>query len=147
LYIISGQQVILDADLAATVLNSSKAVQMSLFVVRAFVKMREQISTRSDWESRVLQIENVLLAHDDQLRDLYEKIRPLLLPPPERNALWTAWLKQAQRTNERDRALYSHGVFTHEPPWGAPGEALRVPRSRFGVPSWGRTTENLEPGT
>jgi len=71
------------ALMAATVLNSPKAVQMSLFVVRAFVKMREQISTRSDWEKRVLQIENVLLAHDDQIRDLYEQIRPLLLPPPE----------------------------------------------------------------
>ena len=71
------------ALMAATVLNSGKAVQMSLFVIRAFVKMREQVATRSDWEKRVLQIENVLLAHDDQIRDLYERIRPLLLPPPE----------------------------------------------------------------
>ncbi len=42
------------------------------------------------------------------------------LSPGERNALWTAWLKQAQRTNERDRHLYSHGVFSHEPPWQRP---------------------------
>lgn len=41
------------------------------------------------------------------------------LPPQERDALWTAWLKQAQRTNEQDRHLYTHGVFTHEPPWHA----------------------------
>lgn len=71
------------ALMAATVLNSAKAVQMSLFVIRAFVKMREQIATRSDWETRILQIENVLLSQDDQMRELYERIRPLLLPPPE----------------------------------------------------------------
>jgi hypothetical protein len=34
-------------------------------------------------EGRLDQIEKVLLVHEDSLRDLYEKIRPLLLPPPE----------------------------------------------------------------
>lgn len=71
------------AIMAATILNSPQAVQMSVFVVRAFVKMREYLISRSEWEKRLLQIENILLAHDDQIRDLYEKIRPLLLPPPE----------------------------------------------------------------
>ena len=33
----------------------------------------------------------------------------------ELNAIWTAWLIQAQTTNEEDRYLYSHGVFTEEP--------------------------------
>ena len=47
------------------------------------------------------------------------------LSAEERDVLWTAWLKQAQRTNERDRTLYSHGVFIHEPPWGAPGAEAR----------------------
>jgi len=70
------------AIMAATVLNSSQAIQMSVFVVRAFVKMREALIGRSELERRLLQIENILLAHDESIRELYESIRPLLLPPP-----------------------------------------------------------------
>jgi len=71
------------AIMAANVLNSKEAIQMSVFVVRAFVRMREHLISRSETEKRLLQIEKVLLAHDTHIRDLYEKIRPLLLPPPD----------------------------------------------------------------
>ena len=71
------------AIMAATVLNSPEAIQMSVFVVRAFVKMREALISRSELERRLLRIENVLLAHDESIRELYDQIRPLLLPPPE----------------------------------------------------------------
>lgn len=71
------------AIMAATVLNSPEAIRMSVFVVRAFVKMREALISRSELERRLLQIENVLLAHDESIRELYDQIRPLLLPPPE----------------------------------------------------------------
>lgn len=37
------------------------------------------------------------------------------LTDEELDAVWTAWLYQAQATNEEDRFTYSHGVFTHEP--------------------------------
>jgi len=33
----------------------------------------------------------------------------------ELDAVWTAWLRRAQITNDEDRFTYSHGVFTHEP--------------------------------
>jgi hypothetical protein len=71
------------AIMAATVLNSPEAIQMSVFVVRAFVKMREALISRSELERRLLRIENVLLAHDESIRELYDQIRPLLLPPPD----------------------------------------------------------------
>ena len=69
--------------MAANVLNSSRAVDMSVFVVRAFMKMREQLLSRAELEARLTQIENVLLSHDDKIRELYRQIRPLLLPPPD----------------------------------------------------------------
>lgn len=72
------------AIMAANVLNSPKAVEMSVFVVRAFVKMREQLLATATLEKRLAEIEKVLLTHDGALRDLYQKIRPLLLPPPDR---------------------------------------------------------------
>ncbi|MGA1194715.1 MAG: ORF6N domain-containing protein, partial [Kiritimatiellia bacterium] len=68
------------AVMAANILNSPKAVKMSVFVVRAFMKMREQLLSRAELEARLAQIENILLAHDDRIRELYEHIRPLLLP-------------------------------------------------------------------
>lgn len=71
------------AIMAATVLNSSKAVEMSVFVVRAFVKMREQLMATTTLAKRLAEVEKLLLIHDSTLRDLYQKIRPLLLPPPE----------------------------------------------------------------
>jgi hypothetical protein len=71
------------AIMAATVLNSPKAEDMSVFIVRAFVRMRRALLARHTMEKRLGQIENVLLVHDGALKDLYEKLRPLLLPPPE----------------------------------------------------------------
>jgi len=70
--------------MAANVLNSPEAIHMSrVFVVRAFVKMREALISRSELEKRLLQIENILLAHDESIRELYDQIRPLLLPSPD----------------------------------------------------------------
>ncbi|MFA7159762.1 MAG: ORF6N domain-containing protein [Kiritimatiellia bacterium] len=71
------------AIMAATVLNSPQAVQMSIFIVRAFIKMREQLLNRAELETRLADIEKTLMSHNTALRDLYQKIRPLLLPPPE----------------------------------------------------------------
>jgi hypothetical protein len=68
---------------AATVLNSPRAVQMSVFVVWAFIKMREQLLNRSEMEKRLAEIEKGLMSHDAALRDLCAKLRPLLLPPPD----------------------------------------------------------------
>ena len=65
--------------MAANVLNSPEAIQMSVFVVRAFIKMREALISRSELERRLLRIENVLLSHDESIRELYDQIRRLLL--------------------------------------------------------------------
>lgn len=71
------------AVMAANILRSERAIQMSMFVVRAFIKMREQLLNRTELEKRLSEIEKVLLSHDAALRDLYQKIKPLLLPPPD----------------------------------------------------------------
>jgi hypothetical protein len=71
------------ALMAATVLNSPRAVKMSLFIIRAFVKAREQQVANLALLKRLADIDRTLLAHDVALRDLYRKLRPLLLPPPD----------------------------------------------------------------
>jgi hypothetical protein len=70
------------AIMAANVLNSRRAVQMSVFVVRAFLKMRSLLATNAAILKRLAEIDNGLLVHDSALRDIYQKLLPLLSPPP-----------------------------------------------------------------
>ena len=69
------------AIMAANVLNSLQAIEMSVFVVRAFIRMREQLHDRAEMEKCLSGIERTLLAHNVALQDLYRKIRSLLIPP------------------------------------------------------------------
>jgi hypothetical protein len=70
------------ALMAANILRSERAVQMSVFVVRAFVRLREQIAANSAILKRLAEIDKSLLQHDAALRDVYQKLLPLLQPPP-----------------------------------------------------------------
>ena len=70
------------ALMAANVLNSDQAVEMSVFIVRAFLKLREKLATTATLEKRLGEIEANLINHDAALRDIYNKIKPLLLAPP-----------------------------------------------------------------
>ncbi len=68
---------------AANILNSANAVHMSVFVIRAFVKMREHLATNAAILKRLVEIDKSLLVHDSALRDIYQKLLPLLSPPPD----------------------------------------------------------------
>ena len=70
--------------MAATILNTPRAVQMSVFVIRAFVKMRDELAANSALVKRLARIDNTLFLHDSALRDLYQKLLPLLQPPPDK---------------------------------------------------------------
>ena len=71
------------AIMAATILRSERAVAMSVFVVRAFVRMREALLTNAVVFKRLAEIDKKLLEHDVVLQDVVEKLLPLLNPPPE----------------------------------------------------------------
>lgn len=71
------------ALMAASILNSDQAVAMSVFVIRAFVRMREQILANADVLKRLAEIDKTLLKHDRSLQIIWQEIQPLLAPPPE----------------------------------------------------------------
>jgi hypothetical protein len=71
------------AIMAAMVLNSPEAVTMSVFVVRAFLQMREQLAANAAILKRLAEIDKTLLEHDSALRTIWTKLQPLLAPPPE----------------------------------------------------------------
>jgi ORF6N domain len=70
------------ALMAANILNSPRAVAMSVYVIRAFVRMREDLAANGAILKRLAEIDKTLLLHDAGLRDIYRKLRPLLEPPP-----------------------------------------------------------------
>jgi len=71
------------AIMAATVLNSERAVQMSVFVVRAFVRLREVLATNRRLASKVDELEKRMESHDDTIQDLIDAIRELMTPEEE----------------------------------------------------------------
>lgn len=71
------------ALMPANLLNSPCAAAMSVFVVRAFVKMRREIAANAAILKRLAEIDKTLLLQDAALRDIYQKLRPLFVPPPE----------------------------------------------------------------
>jgi hypothetical protein len=71
------------AIMAANVLNSPQAVAMSVYIVRAFVQQRDAIAANDAILKRLAEIDQTLLLHDKALRDIYQKLLPLLQPPPD----------------------------------------------------------------
>jgi hypothetical protein len=71
------------AIMAANVLRSERAVQMSVYVARAFIRMRERLAADATILRRLAEIDATLISHDGVLRELWEQLQPLLAPPPE----------------------------------------------------------------
>jgi hypothetical protein len=70
------------AIMAATVLNSKRAIEMSLFVVRAFVRMREASAANRQIVAKLAELERRLERHDGDIQQLIEAIRELMAPEP-----------------------------------------------------------------
>lgn len=70
------------ALMAANILRSERAIQMSVYVVRAFVKMREHLAANAAILKRLAEIDKTLLSHDRSLQVIWRRLQPLLEPPP-----------------------------------------------------------------
>jgi hypothetical protein len=71
------------ALMAATVLNSPRAVAMSVYIIRAFIKKPEHLAANAAILKRLADIDKTLLLHDSALREIYQQLRPPRQPPPE----------------------------------------------------------------
>jgi hypothetical protein len=68
------------AIMAATVLNSRHAVQMSVFVVRAFVRLREMLANNRQLAAKLSELENHVDGHDTTIQQLIGAIKQLMAP-------------------------------------------------------------------
>jgi hypothetical protein len=58
-------------------------LRVNVYVIRPFIELRERVAANAAILKRLAEIDNTLLQHDSALRDIYEKLLPLLSPPPE----------------------------------------------------------------
>ena len=72
--------------MAAMVLQSPRATEVSVYVVRAFVQLRDTLIAHKDLARRLDQlesrIEHGLSTHDQAIAGILEAIRQLMAPPP-----------------------------------------------------------------
>jgi len=65
----------------ATVLNSERAIQVNIAIMRAFVKLREILSTHKELAHKLSQLERKIEKHDEEIKLIFDAIRQLMAPP------------------------------------------------------------------
>jgi phage regulator Rha-like protein len=68
------------AIMAASVLNSKRAIEVSVFFVRAFMKLRKTIAEHRELATKLSELERRLASHDQQILHLVNAIRQLTSP-------------------------------------------------------------------
>jgi phage regulator Rha-like protein len=75
--------------MAASVLNTNRAIEVSVFIVRAFVKLRHTISEHKELAHKIAQLEHHLADHDEQILSLIRAIKQFInnTPPPKKRRI------------------------------------------------------------
>ena len=69
------------AIMAATILNTPQATEVSVFVVRAFVRLREMVAANRELSKKLDELERRVLHHDESITHIVKAIRELAIPP------------------------------------------------------------------
>jgi len=92
------------AIMAASVLNSERAVEMSIFVVRAFVHMREVLAANRQLMSKLKELERRIEGHDANIQELVEAIQELMEPaPPSGRRIGFAVAAESDKSSGKSR--------------------------------------------
>jgi 3'-phosphoadenosine 5'-phosphosulfate sulfotransferase (PAPS reductase)/FAD synthetase len=68
----------------ASVLKSKRAVAISIIIVKAFVKLRQMISTHKELAHKFSELERKIERHDAEIQAIFTAIRQLMAPPEEK---------------------------------------------------------------
>lgn len=91
------------AIMAATILNSPRAVEMSVYVVRAFIQLRELLASNKELAKRLDQLESrlqkKLAAHDEAIATILSAIRQMMHPPePKKRSIGFVELQERKKS-------------------------------------------------
>ena len=65
----------------SSVINSERAIQVNIAIMRAFVKLRQMLSTNKELAHKLAQLEHRIEKHDTEIHAIFEAIRQLMAPP------------------------------------------------------------------
>ena len=65
----------------SSVLNSERAIQVNIAIMRAFVKLREILSTHKELAHKLTELERKIERHDEEIKVIFDAIRQLMKPP------------------------------------------------------------------
>ena len=98
------------ALMLASVLKSGRAVEASIYVVRAFVKLREMLTRHRNLAEKLVALERQLARHDAHIGSLFEAIQQLMAPPePPRRRIGFHAVERLDRRGQEDRASRATG--------------------------------------
>lgn len=75
----------------ATVLNSERAIQVNIVIMRTFVRLRHILSTHKELADKLKELENKVEKHDSEIQSIFEAIRQLMAPPPSKDRVITGF--------------------------------------------------------
>ena len=86
----------------STVLNSKRAVEINIQIIRAFVRLREMIASNKELARKLTALERKLESHDVHIRSLFEAIRQMMTPPePKKRKIGFLIEERAARYGKR----------------------------------------------
>jgi len=85
------------AIMAASVLNTPRAVEMSVYVVRAFVRLRSILAAHKELAAKVAELETRLGTHDKQIIAIVEAIKQLMAPPAKSRKRKIGFLREGEK--------------------------------------------------
>jgi len=65
----------------STVLNSKRAIQVNIQIMRVFVRLRQMLSTHKELSRKFSELERHVENHDQQIQTIFEAIHQLITPP------------------------------------------------------------------
>jgi len=65
----------------SSILNSERAIEVNIAIMRVFVRLREMMATHKELAFKLIELEERLEGHDEQIQSIFEAIRQLMTPP------------------------------------------------------------------
>ena len=69
----------------SSILNSERAIQVNIAIMRAFVKLKAILSTHKELAHKLNELERKIEKHDEEIGSIFEAIRQLMAPLPAKH--------------------------------------------------------------
>lgn len=78
----------------SSVLNSERAIQVNILIMRAFVRLKEALGNYDKLAVKINELEKKYIGHDEKMKDIFEAIRQLVASPPEKKRRITGFSRE-----------------------------------------------------